>query len=112
VTGVKTGQGGVQGGGVGGSKAGRGRGPSTGPEERTKVDLQKNTVSGRPRGGVTVGEMLDDGDMVAGEASAKYVEAVQSSQQKASDAIRKQEIPSDYQGLIRDYFESLRKAGK
>jgi hypothetical protein len=37
---------------------------------------------------------------------------VQSSQQKASDAIRKQEIPSDYQGLIRDYFESLRKAGK
>ncbi len=92
--------------GENGSEAGRGRGARAG-HEAVAQGLQTTRLRGETRDGQIIGQMLIDAPMLTGEAQAAVYDAVQSAVRDATDAIEREQVPQQYERVLRLYFERL-----
>ena len=90
------------------------QGPNEGLGLGARIGKEKTAYKGDPtkaptrfQGGSIVGQMLIDGPQVRGEASREALEAVASDVREAQDAIEREEVPRQYQKVLREYFERL-----
>jgi chemotaxis protein histidine kinase CheA len=94
------------GGGMG--KQGQGEG-GVAPEEVTDVGFQvqrQQVATGR---GAITGQFLVDGGQVKGEAETEFVEVVTAAERAATDAVRRDRVPRQYQKAVREYFKNVRR---
>jgi hypothetical protein len=76
-------------------------------KERIAHATQATKVKSKIQGGTIIGQMLVDGPQVKGQASAEAREAVTSAARDAQDAVDRDEVPRQYHGAVRKYFEQL-----
>ncbi len=76
-------------------------------ETPTAHQMDPTKANIKQRAGQIVGQQLVDGPMARGEASAAVQEALSSAVRDAADAIEKENVPRQYEGVLRKYFESL-----
>jgi len=88
-----------------GRKPGQGFGAL--PRQRAPHGYQTTKAPTRPRGGEIIGQLLIDGPQIKGEARAEATAAVIAAQRDAEDAIERDEIPRQYERVVRFYFERL-----
>lgn len=89
-----------------GPQQGLGYGATTG-KQAAAHGYKSTKVKSQIRGGEIIGQMLVDGPQVKGELSAEAREAVNAAQRDATDAIEREEVPRQYEKVLREYFESL-----
>ncbi len=85
---------------------GLGEGYKVGKERRAHA-YQARKVDSQLRKGKIIGQQLVDGPQVRGEATAEAREAVIAAQRDATDAISRDEIPRQYDRVVRTYFDRL-----
>ncbi len=92
--------------GMQGPQYGRGIGARIGQE---KVAYGRDPTKAKTRfnSGAVIGTMLVDGPQVGGEASREDLEAAHAEVRDAQDAIERQEVPRQYDKVLREYFERL-----
>lgn len=61
--------------------------------------------------GQIIGQMVVDGPISKGEASAQVRDAVNSAVRDATDAIERERVPRQYESVLRKYFEELAGLG-
>lgn len=59
------------------------------------------------RGGEIIGQMLIDAPQIKGEAAAELRDAVNSAVRDATDAVERNQIPRQYEHVLKVYFERL-----
>lgn len=59
------------------------------------------------RGGEIIGQMLIDAPQIKGEAAAELRDAVNSAVRDATDAVERNQIPRQYERVLKVYFERL-----
>jgi hypothetical protein len=95
-------------------KLGRGRG-GLAPEQQTSIGFKTERQKVPTTKGVSIGEMLVDGEQVKGEVSSEFVEVVVASERDATDRVKRNRVPRQYQKAVKDYFSnvqrSMREAG-
>ena len=64
-------------------------------------------MKSKNRGGQIIGQMLIDAPQIKGEAAAEAREAVNSAVRDATDAVERNEIPRQYERVLKEYFERL-----
>lgn len=89
-----------------GPTEGLGYGAKTG-NQAAAHGYKASKVKSQLRGGEIIGQMLIDGPQVKGELSVEAREAVNAAQRDATDAIEREEVPRQYEKVLREYFESL-----
>lgn len=99
--------------GKGSNKIGQ-QGPNAGLGIGSRIGKETTPYKGDPtkaptrfQGGSIIGEMLVDGPQVRGEAAGEALAAVESEVREAQDAIEREEVPRQYQKVLREYFERL-----
>jgi len=90
-------------------KLGRGRG-GLAPEEQTGVGFKTERVKVPTTKGVSIGEMLVDGEQMKGEVSSEFAEVVAASERDATDRVKRNRVPRQYQKAVKDYFSSVRRS--
>jgi len=101
-------RGGIQPGEIGeqGPQLGLGIGSRVGREKTAyKTDPQK--AKSRFEGGTVIGRMLVEGPQVRGQAAAQEFAAVVAEVREQLDAVEREEVPRQYQRVLREYFERL-----
>lgn len=104
-----SGQGGDQPGRGGMGPNGQGRG---GRAREEKTDVGFKTERGKVhvgKGGIT-GEFLVDGAQVPGEIGTSVSEVVSAAERDASDRIKRDRIPRQYQTAVKAYFSNVRRS--
>jgi glycerol-3-phosphate cytidylyltransferase-like family protein len=76
-------------------------------KEKGAHDFRPDKVRSPQHAGEIIGQMLIDGPQTRGEASAEARDTVNSAVRDASDAIERQDVPRQYERVLRLYFESL-----
>jgi hypothetical protein len=76
-------------------------------KQRGAHGLKAAKAQTRTQGGQIIGQMLIDGPQVKGEATAEVTEAVNSAVRDAENAVEREEIPRQYERIVRLYFERL-----
>jgi len=71
--------------------------------ERGKVAVGKGGISGA---------FLVDGEQVPGEVGASVSEVVSAAERDASDRIKRDRIPRQYQDAVKAYFSSVKRSIK
>jgi hypothetical protein len=89
-----------------GANPGLGYGERVG-RQRVAHQYQATKVDANTGQGQIIGQMLIDGPQLRGEATADAQEAVGAALRDATDAIERQQVPRQYERVLRDYFESL-----
>lgn len=89
-----------------GLNKGFGYGAKTG-KKAAAFGYKSTKVKSKLRSGEIIGEMLVDGPMIKGDVSAEAREAVNAAQRDAADAIEREEVPRQYEKVLREYFERL-----
>lgn len=89
-----------------GPQAGLGIGERIG-RQRTPYRTDPTKAKTRFEGGSIVGQLLIDGPQVRGEASAAELSAAEAEVRAALDAIERQDVPRQYEKVLREYFERL-----
>ncbi|MEP0846198.1 MAG: hypothetical protein HRF50_05165 [Phycisphaerae bacterium] len=69
--------------------------------------MEPTQVKGKSQGGQIIGQMLMDAPMIRGEAQAAVYDAVNAAVRDATDAIEREEVPRQYEHMLRLYFERL-----
>lgn len=64
-------------------------------------------IKGSTQGGQIIGRMLIDAPMIRGQAQAEVYDAVSAAVRDATDAIEREEVPRQYERVLRLYFERL-----
>jgi len=100
------GQGDRRGIGLQGPNPGLGFGSRIG-KERTPYQRDPTKAKTRYTGGVVIGTMLVDGPQVRGEATAEAIGTAEAEVRDALDAVEREDIPQQYQRVLREYFEHL-----
>ena len=59
------------------------------------------------RGGEIIGQMLIDAPQIKGDAAAELRDAVNSAVRDATDAVERNQIPRQYERVLKVYFERL-----
>ena len=59
------------------------------------------------RGGEIIGQMLIDAPQIKGDAAAELRDAVNSAVRDATDAVERNQIPHQYERVLKVYFERL-----
>jgi len=59
------------------------------------------------RGGEIIGQMLIDAPQIKGDAAAELRDAVNSAVRDATDAVERNQIPRQYERVLKIYFERL-----
>ena len=59
------------------------------------------------RGGEIIGQMLIDAPQIKGDAAAELRDAVKSAVRDATDAVERNQIPRQYERVLKVYFERL-----
>ncbi len=95
-------------GGIGrqGPQYGRGLGDNVG-KERTPYQADPTKAKSRFQGGEIIGQMLVDGPQVPGHANAEALSAAEAELRDALDAIDRNEVPRQYEKVMREYFARL-----
>ncbi len=89
-----------------GGQEGLGYGARIG-EEKSAHKLKPTKEKTQRQGGEIIGQMLVDGPQLKGEAQAEVRAAISSELRDASDAIERDEVPRQYERVLRVYFDSL-----
>lgn len=89
-----------------GPNAGLGYGSRIG-DQRTPYDRKPTKLKSRYQGGAIIGQMLIEGPQVRGQATADELTAVESEVRDALDAVERDEVPRQYQKVLREYFSRL-----
>jgi hypothetical protein len=89
-----------------GPTEGLGEGYKIGKERRAHA-YKARKVDSQLRKGKIIGQQLVDGPQVRGEATAEARQAVIAAQRDATDAIQRDEIPRQYDRVVRTYFDRL-----
>ena len=76
-------------------------------KELTPYERKPIKAPTRFQGGTVVGRMLVEGPQVRGQATAEEMTAVNSELRDALDAVEREEVPRQYQPVLRAYFERL-----
>ena len=102
------GGGGNQGGGNGFAQGGKGRaGGGLRPEEEAAFALTKRKAKVKTDRGQIIGQTFIDGVQLKGDATAKYVEAVQAARDESTEALANDRIPRQYHKPLREYFRQM-----
>ena len=64
-------------------------------------------VKSKMRGGEIIGQMLIDAPQIKGDAAAELRDAVNSAVRDATDAVERNQIPRQYERVLKVYFERL-----
>lgn len=90
------------------------QGPNYGLGLGSRIGKETTPYKGDPtkaptrfQGGAVIGEMLVDGPQVRGQAAGEALAAIESEVREAQDAIEREEVPRQYQKVLREYFERL-----
>lgn len=89
-----------------GPQEGLGYGAHTG-KKAAAHGMKSTKAPSKITAGEIIGQMLIDGPQVKGELSAEVVAAVNAATRDATDAIEREEVPRQYEKVLREYFESL-----
>jgi hypothetical protein len=89
-----------------GARPGQGYGYS-GDKQRGAHQYKATKAETRTQGGRIIGQMLIDGPQIKGEAGAEVMEAVTSALRDRQDAVERDEVPRQYQRVVRFYFDQL-----
>lgn len=104
-TGMSGGQG--QGGSGGGQgQLGQGRG-GLAQQQQTDVDFKLERQRVATNKGKIIGQFLVDGEQVKGEVSEEIVEVIAAAERDATDTIKRDRVPRQYQKAVREYFRRL-----
>lgn len=76
-------------------------------EEKSAHQLKPTREKTQRQGGEIIGQMLVDGPQLKGEAQAEVRAAISSEMREASDAIERDEVPRQYERVLKVYFDSL-----
>lgn len=76
-------------------------------KEKTPYDRDPTKAKTRFQGGTVIGQMLVDGPQVPGEATADVLTAAEAEVRDAQDAIEREEVPRQYDKVLREYFDRL-----
>jgi hypothetical protein len=76
-------------------------------KERAAHQYDPTKVRSKMRGGEIIGQMLIDAPQIKGEAAAEVRDAVNSAVRDATDAVERNQIPRQYERVLRIYFERL-----
>ncbi|RMF71343.1 MAG: hypothetical protein D6744_18060, partial [Planctomycetota bacterium] len=89
-----------------GQRAGLGWGANIG-KQAAAHQYESQRVKSQLSQGQIIGQMLIDGPQVRGEATAEVRDAIRSAVRDATDAIEREEVPRQYEKVLRNYFMSL-----
>lgn len=89
-----------------GPQAGYGYGSRIG-KQRGAHQYKATKAKTRTQDGQIIGQMLIDGPQIKGEATAEVAEAVTSAVRDAEDAVEREQVPRQYERVVRLYFERL-----
>ncbi len=107
----------------------QGGGDNLGPQDPNQIGAQSNNLGrgygshvGKKRGahkyrsqferarmgkGQIIGEQLFNGPQIRGQATAEARQAVQAAVRDAEDAVEREQVPRQYEQVVRSYFERL-----
>jgi len=80
------------------------------PEESTDVDFKTEREKVKTTKGAIIGQFLVDGEQVKGEVSKEFVELMSSAEREASDRIKRDRIPRQYQKSVKSYFSNVQQS--
>jgi hypothetical protein len=106
-TGESQHMGGMGRGGPGISQGGGGMGEQQAPENWTK--RKAKTALG---GGPMIGTMLVQGEQIKGESRQAMADMTAAAAQQATEAMNQNQIPREYQGVVKKYFSTLTETTK
>ena len=89
-----------------GPQEGLGWGARTG-KKAAAHQYENQRVKSQMSQGQIIGQMLIDGPQVRGDANAEARDAIRSAVRDATDAIEREEVPRQYEKVLRNYFMSL-----
>lgn len=89
-----------------GPNYGRGIGAHIG-EQKVATNFDPTKAETRYQDGAIIGEMLVDGPQVRGQVTEQAASVVESAYRDAVDAINREELPRQYDHVLRAYFERL-----
>ncbi|MBI4717404.1 MAG: hypothetical protein HY763_06340 [Planctomycetes bacterium] len=96
---------GDRGGGIGGLGQGRG---GLAPEQSTDVAFKTEREKVHTGKGAIIGQVLFEGEQVAGEVNPQFAEMVTAAERDASERINRDRIPRQYQKVVKSYFSTIR----
>lgn len=94
--------------GKGMGKLGKGRG-GLAPEQQAGMGFKTERAKVHTGRGAIIGQFLVDGEQVKGDVQSTLSEVVAASEHDASDRIRRNRIPRQYQKAVREYFSNVRQ---
>jgi len=94
--------------GKGMGKLGQGRG-GLAPEQQAGMGFKTERAKVHTGKGAIIGQFLVDGEQVKGDVQSTLSEVVATSEHDASDRIRRNRIPRQYQKAVREYFSDVRQ---
>jgi hypothetical protein len=81
--------------------------------DRGDPQLADNLAPTKLHGQITPGAPMPSitlkGVSIKGQSAVSYTEAVQTAQRDAQSALNQDQVPRAYQGVVRDYFDDLKK---
>lgn len=95
--------------GTGGEGRGRGGEP---PENPTETAFQPKMSPSKINKGQVLQQLFVAGVPDKGDALAEYTEVVRSARQQAADSLSREQIPREYEEMVKQYFDSLEVKGK
>jgi len=93
---------------------GMGRDPRQGrgglaPEEATRTDFRRHRAKVKTTEGRIIGQFLVDGQQAKGEVGSELGETVRAAEREATDLVRGDRIPRQYQKSVKEYFSAIRR---